>query len=141
MPSTLLDTILPLIFMFFIKVNDVRDAPLALAFGRSVALTQSFDGRFMLDISVLDTNGRGRLVRKGESMTPKLLTEADATEQLDRIAPDWPLHLYDSGHRQYPQSDQQPAHIRYKNHAALPCPPCRLRLRVSRRALTGCRQR
>ena len=37
-------------------------------------------------------------IRKGESVTkPKLRIEAEVTRQLDRIAPDWPLHLYDGG--------------------------------------------
>ena len=49
-----------------------------------------------LDISVIITSSHRRVVREGESAyKPKLLTEAEATKQLDRIAPDWPLHLYD----------------------------------------------
>jgi hypothetical protein len=50
----------------------------------------------MLNISVIDTGGREEPVQEGESATKsKLLTEAEATKQLDRIAPDWPLHLHD----------------------------------------------
>jgi hypothetical protein len=50
----------------------------------------------MLSISVIDTRSHRRLVREGESVSkPELLTEAEATKQLGRIAPNWPLHLYD----------------------------------------------
>jgi hypothetical protein len=50
----------------------------------------------MLNISVIDASGQRRPLREGESASkPKLLTEAEATRQLDRIAPDWRLHLCD----------------------------------------------
>jgi hypothetical protein len=50
----------------------------------------------MLNISVIDVSSHRRPVREGESVSrPRLPTEAEATKQLDRIAPDWPLHLYD----------------------------------------------
>ena len=50
----------------------------------------------MLNISAIDTGGYQGPVQEGESATKsKLLTEAAATKQLDRIAPDWPLHLHD----------------------------------------------
>src|SRR6266481_2601044 len=50
----------------------------------------------MLNISVTNTSSHRRVGQEGESATKtKLLTEAEATKQLDRIAPDWPLHLYD----------------------------------------------
>jgi len=50
----------------------------------------------MLNISVFDTGGHQGPAREAESATkPKLLTEAEAKKQLDRIAPEWPLHLYD----------------------------------------------
>ena len=52
----------------------------------------------MSKISVIDTGGHRMQVREGESsIKPKLLAEANAARQLDRIAPDWPLHLYDGG--------------------------------------------
>jgi hypothetical protein len=54
--------------------------------------------KVMLNISVIDASSHRQLVREAESVSkPKLLTEAEATKQLDRIAPDWPLHLYDGG--------------------------------------------
>lgn len=50
----------------------------------------------MLNISGIDTSNHRRLVREGQSVSkPKALREAEGTKQLDRIAPDWPLHLYD----------------------------------------------
>ena len=50
----------------------------------------------MSNISVIDRDGHRRLAPEGESVTtPKLLNETEATKQLDRIAPDWALHLYD----------------------------------------------
>jgi hypothetical protein len=50
----------------------------------------------MLNISVIDASSRRRPVREGKSVSkPRLLIELEATKQLDRIAPDWPLHLYD----------------------------------------------
>ena len=52
----------------------------------------------MSKISVTDTDSQRMLVREGESsIKPQLLAEAEAATQLDRIAPDWPLHLYDGG--------------------------------------------
>jgi hypothetical protein len=51
----------------------------------------------MLNICVIDMRSHQRPGQEGESVTkPKLLTEAEVTKQLDRIAPDWPLHLHDS---------------------------------------------
>src|SRR5437879_6553630 len=50
----------------------------------------------MSNISVIDRDGHRRLVPEAESVTtPKLPNETEATKQLDRIAPDWALHLYD----------------------------------------------
>jgi hypothetical protein len=50
----------------------------------------------MSNISLIDASSRSSLVGEDESVSkPRLLTEAEATKQLDRIAPDWPLHLYD----------------------------------------------
>jgi len=50
----------------------------------------------MLNISVIDASSHRRPVREGKSVSkPRLLIELEATKQLDRIAPDWPLHLYD----------------------------------------------
>jgi hypothetical protein len=52
----------------------------------------------MSKYSVIDTGGRQMLVREGESsIKPNLIAEAEATRQLERIAPDWPVHLYDGG--------------------------------------------
>ena len=49
----------------------------------------------MLNISGIDTSIQ-TLVREGQSVSkPKALREAEGSKQLDRIAPDWPLHLYD----------------------------------------------
>jgi hypothetical protein len=51
----------------------------------------------MLNISVIDTGGHRGTVQESESVTKsKLLADAEATKQLGRIAPDWPLHLHDS---------------------------------------------
>jgi hypothetical protein len=51
----------------------------------------------MLSASAIDTSGHEDPVQEGESATKsKLRTETEATDQLDRIAPDWSLHLYDS---------------------------------------------
>ena len=50
----------------------------------------------MLKISVIDAGVPQRPVRVGElAIKPKLLAEAEAIRQLERIAPDWSLHLYD----------------------------------------------
>jgi hypothetical protein len=50
----------------------------------------------MLKSSVIDSDAHRMRVGKSKSVTrPKLLTESEATEKLDRIAPDWPIHLYD----------------------------------------------
>ena len=49
----------------------------------------------MLKISVIE-NGNSAAVREAKSLTKhKLLAEPEATEVLDHLAPDWPLHLYD----------------------------------------------
>jgi len=64
-------------------------------FGRPVALI-SCVVRVMLNISVIDASSHRRQVREGESLSkPRLLTEREATKQLDRIAPHWRLHLCD----------------------------------------------
>jgi hypothetical protein len=50
----------------------------------------------MLNISLTDTSSPRRLFPEGEPDSEnKLLTEIEATKQLDRIAPNWPQHLYD----------------------------------------------
>ena len=50
----------------------------------------------MSNISVIDTSSYPRLVQESESASkPELLREAEAISQLDRIAPNWRLHLYD----------------------------------------------
>jgi hypothetical protein len=50
----------------------------------------------MLNVSVIDASSHRRPVRESESLPkPRLLTEREVTKQLDRIAPHWPLHLYD----------------------------------------------
>jgi hypothetical protein len=52
----------------------------------------------MLTIPVNDTGGSRGLAWESKPVSKlKLLAEAEAAEQLDRIAPDWPLHLYDGG--------------------------------------------
>src|SRR5260370_33894453 len=81
--------------LFFIKVSDLWAGPLALALvGQLLCLGLGM--KVMLNISIIDTSTERRLVREAESVSkPKLLAEAQATKQLDRIAPDWPLHLYD----------------------------------------------
>lgn len=46
----------------------------------------------------MNTSGHQSLVREGKPVIePKRLAEAKAARQLDRLAPDWPLHLYDGG--------------------------------------------
>lgn len=51
----------------------------------------------MSNISVIDAGGRAEPVREGESPAKaKLISEAELCKRLDRIAPDWPLHLHDS---------------------------------------------
>ncbi len=50
----------------------------------------------MSNISVTDTSSHPRLDQEPESASkPKLLREAEAISKLDRIAPNWRLHLYD----------------------------------------------
>jgi hypothetical protein len=50
----------------------------------------------MLKSSVIDSHAPRMLDRKSKSVTrPKGLTESEATEQLNRIAPDWPTRLHD----------------------------------------------
>ena len=50
----------------------------------------------MSNISVIDTSSHLRQVQEDGSVSkPKLLREAEALSQLDRIAPNWRLHLYD----------------------------------------------
>lgn len=50
----------------------------------------------MLKSSVIDSDAHRMLDGKTKSVTrPKVLTESEATEQLNRIAPDWPTRLYD----------------------------------------------
>jgi hypothetical protein len=50
----------------------------------------------MLNTSGIDAGGHQALVQEGEPVNKsKLLSEAEATGQLDRLAPDWPLHLHD----------------------------------------------
>lgn len=50
----------------------------------------------MLKISVIDTGGHRIPVEEGElAIKPKLLAQAEASKQLERIAPDWTVHLYD----------------------------------------------
>jgi len=50
----------------------------------------------MSNISVIDTSSHPRLVQEGESVSkPRRLREAEAISQLDRIAPNWQLHLHD----------------------------------------------
>ena len=54
----------------------------------------------MLTIPVNDAGDRRGLAWESKPVSNlKLLAEAEAeaSEQLDRIAPDWPLHLYDGG--------------------------------------------
>ena len=50
----------------------------------------------MLSNSAIAMGGQQGPVEKAQLTKPELLTEAEATEHLDRIAPDWSLHLYDS---------------------------------------------
>lgn len=50
----------------------------------------------MSNVSGIHTSSQRRLVRQGEPVSkPKAIHEVEASEQLNRIAPDWPLHLYD----------------------------------------------
>jgi hypothetical protein len=50
----------------------------------------------MSNISVVDTSSHPRLVQESESVSKsELRGEAEAISQLDRIAPNWRLHLYD----------------------------------------------
>jgi len=49
----------------------------------------------MLDIPVVRTRHLRRLVRKGESLSKPGVATIDASDQLNRIAPNWRLHLYD----------------------------------------------
>jgi hypothetical protein len=50
----------------------------------------------MLNTSFADSSSRQRLLSEGApDSRNKVLTESEATKQLDRIAPDWPQHLYD----------------------------------------------
>jgi len=95
----------------------------------------------MLNISVFDTGGHQGPAREAESATkPKLLTEAEAKKQLDRIAPEWPLHLNDGAVIDHIlKVINNPRASPYRNHATLPCPP-RRRSSASRPAVTGVRK-
>jgi len=59
----------------------------------------SLEGAVDMRVLYLDGNPnltRDQLAPEGESMTnPRILTEPESTELLDRLAPDWPLLLYD----------------------------------------------
>lgn len=49
----------------------------------------------MLNIPVIHTRHIRRPVQKGEPLSKPGVAKIDATEELNRIAPDWRLHLYD----------------------------------------------
>src|SRR5258706_983748 len=50
----------------------------------------------MLKTSVIDAGGQRRLVSEGKSVTKgRRFTEPESAQLLDRLAPSWPLHLYD----------------------------------------------
>jgi hypothetical protein len=50
----------------------------------------------MLKTSVIDAGGQGRLVSDGNPVRKgKRFTEPESAQLLDRLAPSWPLHLYD----------------------------------------------
>jgi hypothetical protein len=50
----------------------------------------------MLKTSLIDAGAQPRLVSHGSSVTKgKRFTEPESAELLDRLAPSWPLHLYD----------------------------------------------
>jgi len=59
----------------------------------------SLAGAVNMRVLYLDGNPnltRDQLAPEGEPMTnPKILAEPESTELLDRLAPDWPLLLYD----------------------------------------------
>ena len=66
---------------------------------------------------------------EGTLMTsPKLPAKPAFHEVLDRLAPDWPLLLYDGATIDHILSViNNPRPSRTKNHATLPCPPRHLR--------------
>ena len=56
--------------------------------------------------------------------SPKLPAKPASHELLDRLAPDWPLLLYDGATIDHILSViNNPRPSRTKNHATLPCPP------------------
>jgi hypothetical protein len=66
---------------------------------------------------------------EGKLMTsPELPAKPASHELLDRLAPDWPLLLYDGATIDHILSViNNPRPSRTKNHATLPCPPRHLR--------------
>ncbi|SRR5258708_6955624 len=87
----------PPTLLFLIEVSGVRDPPLALALVGRLLNPSFVDERLMLNVCAIDMRGDQRPGQEAESVTKsKLLTEAEVTKQLDRVAPDWPLHLHDS---------------------------------------------
>jgi hypothetical protein len=53
-------------------------------------------GGLMLKALVIDAGGQRRLVSDIKTVTNgKRFTEPEAAQLLDRLAPSWPLHLYD----------------------------------------------
>ena len=73
---------------------------------------------------------RDQLALEGEPMTnPKILAEPESTELLDRLAPDWPLLLYDGAvidhilkmiNRPRPSRSHEPRHS--SPHCSRPLP-------------------
>ena len=77
---------------------------------------------------------RDQLALEGEPMTepttnPKILAEPESTELLDRLAPDWPLLLYDGAvidhilkmiNRPRPSRSQEPRHSSPRFRLPLP---------------------
>jgi hypothetical protein len=62
-----------------------------------------------------------RLVLEGMSMTtPKVLTEPESTELLDRLAPDWPLLLHDGSIIDHILKVINKPRRRYRSHAMVP---------------------
>ena len=60
--------------------------------------------------------------------SPKVPAKPAFHEPLDRLAPDWPLLLYDGATIDHILSViNNPRPSRTKNHATLPCPPGHLR--------------
>lgn len=72
----------------------MRNTPLRLSLVHRLLYSGS-GGGLMLNVPVIHTRHIRRPVRKGAPLSKPGVARIDAAQALDRIAPDWQLHLYD----------------------------------------------